>query len=338
MGIKHLNRLLLSQCSDRSIRNVHLSDLAKKTVVIDTSIYLYKFLEKNALLENIYLMINVLQKYNILPVFIFDGKPPEEKRELLMKRRQNKDNAENKYNAIVASLASTATTLSNESVVVVSNELERLKRRFIRITPDHISLAQNLMDAFGVPYLFSHGESDQLCAFLVKHQFAYACVSDDMDMFLYGCPRVLRFVNFIQHECTMYDFPVILEEMRMTATNFRDAIIMSGTDYNMHDYLFPLHITMEMYYGEEFQRAQSQSGGNLSFYEFMMMAKATNNTIGMNQKEKMDRTRKLFDMNEYMVHGKQEIKEVIDRLPFQQENIDWTKIKEIMRMDGFLFA
>jgi hypothetical protein len=332
MGIKHLNRLLLSQCSDRSIRTVHLSDLAKKTVVIDTSIYLYKFLEKNALLENIYLMINVLQKYHILPVFIFDGKPPEEKRELLMKRRQDKDNAENKYNAIVASMAPSTELL-------VSNELDRLKRRFIRITPEHISLAQNLMDAFGVPYLYSHGESDQLCAFLVKHQFAYACASDDMDMFLHGCPRVLRYVNFIQHECTMYDFPVMLEELRMTAANFRDAIIMSGTDYNMHDYLFPLHITMEMYYGEEFQTAM-KSNESLSFYEFMMAKKK--NTIDMNQqdtqKDKMDRTRKLFDMNEYMVHGKQEIKEVIDRLPFQQENMDWTKIKEIMRMDGFLFA
>lgn len=327
MGIKHLNRLFLSQCSDRSIRTVHLSDLANKTVVIDTSIYLYKFLEKNALLENIYLMINVLQKYHILPVFVFDGKPPEEKRELLMKRRQEKDNAENKYNAIVASMSPSFDQ---------TDELERLKRRFIRITPEHISLTQELMDAFGVPYLYSHGESDQLCAFLVKHQFAYACASDDMDMFLHGCPRVLRYVNFIQHECTMYDFPVMLEEMRMTATNFRDAVILSGTDYNMHDYLYPLHITMEMYYGEEFQMTQkTQSRYSLSFYEFIM---ARNRDKHILVKDKMDRTRKLFDMNEYMVHSKQEIKEVIDQLPFLQEKMDWMKIKEIMRMDGFLFV
>ena len=38
---------------------------------------------ENALLENFYLMISIFREYNIIPLFVFDGKPPKEKNDLL---------------------------------------------------------------------------------------------------------------------------------------------------------------------------------------------------------------------------------------------------------------
>ena len=80
MGIQYLNRYLLDHCSKTSIQKINFSGLSGKTIVVDASIYLYKYVGEDALIENIYLLVSILLYYNIIPVFVFDGKPPEEKR------------------------------------------------------------------------------------------------------------------------------------------------------------------------------------------------------------------------------------------------------------------
>ena len=90
MGIKHLNQYLQNNCKN-SIKQIGFSELKYKKIVIDTSIYLYRFLGENALLENFYLMISIFREYNIIPLFVFDGKPPKEKYDLLKKEKWIKD-------------------------------------------------------------------------------------------------------------------------------------------------------------------------------------------------------------------------------------------------------
>ena len=96
MGIKHLNRYLQQECS-KGINKIPLNDLRGKKIAIDTSIYLYRFMGENALLENFYLMISIFREYNIIPLFVFDGKPPKEKNDLLKKRKEEKTIAQKKY-------------------------------------------------------------------------------------------------------------------------------------------------------------------------------------------------------------------------------------------------
>ena len=57
MGIKNLNKLLYEKCCKNSISKIHFSELSGKTIVIDTSIYLYQFLGEGSLMENMYLFI-----------------------------------------------------------------------------------------------------------------------------------------------------------------------------------------------------------------------------------------------------------------------------------------
>lgn len=102
MGIHNLNRFLYDNCSKRAIYKTHLQYAEGKTVVVDTSIYMYKFMANNKLLENMQKMLDVFTKNKITPVFIFDGKPPEEKRELLKRRQMAKYMAEKKYNELKA--------------------------------------------------------------------------------------------------------------------------------------------------------------------------------------------------------------------------------------------
>ena len=60
----------------------------EKNFCIDASIYLYRFKCNDALLENLYLMCSLFRVYNIDVIFVFDGKPGEEKYEEIKQRRR----------------------------------------------------------------------------------------------------------------------------------------------------------------------------------------------------------------------------------------------------------
>ena len=89
MGIRNLNKYLLQNCY-HSIKDIHLSELKNKKISIDVSIYLYHFERNGNLMNGIYNMLNIFKFYNIIPVFIFDGKPPDEKKYILQERKQIK--------------------------------------------------------------------------------------------------------------------------------------------------------------------------------------------------------------------------------------------------------
>ena len=99
MGIKNLNKFLKENTKD-SIKLSHVSELTGKKIAIDVSIYMYKFASEGTLIENMYLMLSIFRYYNVIPIFVFDGKPPAEKKELLQKRREDKKEAEAEFNEL----------------------------------------------------------------------------------------------------------------------------------------------------------------------------------------------------------------------------------------------
>jgi flap endonuclease-1 len=89
MGIRHLNKFLRTNCPN-SIACINMKEISGKKIAIDVSIYLYKFAADNTLIENMYLMLSIFRYYQIIPVFVFDGKPPDEKKQVLEKRKSDK--------------------------------------------------------------------------------------------------------------------------------------------------------------------------------------------------------------------------------------------------------
>ena len=85
MGVRLL-QTFLDSLKNENVKQIHLRELNGKKIAVDISIYLYRFKTTNQLLENIYLMCSIFRYYNIHPIFVFDGKPDEYKREILEKR------------------------------------------------------------------------------------------------------------------------------------------------------------------------------------------------------------------------------------------------------------
>jgi|UniRef100_A0A6C0CYN0 flap endonuclease-1 len=256
MGIKYLNRFLQENCKE-SIRKVNLYELSGKKVVIDTSIYMYRYLGEEALLENIYLMINILRLNNIIPLFVFDGKPPKEKEDLLRERKQNKKKAEEKYNEL-------KNQLIDGQNAKIEEQMNQLKKEFIRLHHTDIKDVKLLIQSLGASYIEAPGEADKLCAKLVNKNLVYACLSEDMDMFVYGCKRVLRYLSLLNKTAIMYEMKDILIELDMNFNDFKNICIISGTDYNIHN---NNDLTNTLKYFKKYRKSKEKKNNFLSWLE-----------------------------------------------------------------------
>ena len=97
MGIKLLTSLFKKYNVNNGITEITLEKLGGKKIVVDIFIYLYKYLKEERLLENIYLMCFIFRKYNITPLFVFDGYDIDiNKKKELIKRKQHKLEAREK--------------------------------------------------------------------------------------------------------------------------------------------------------------------------------------------------------------------------------------------------
>ena len=226
MGIRNLNRHLRDNCPE-SIRCMNMADISGKRIAVDISIYLYKYEAENALLENMYVMLSIFRHYNIIPIFIFDGKPPVEKKALLIKR---KEEAQEEYVKLKISLESKDDDAEKQDIIVA---MDQLKKQFVQINKEKIDKVKCLIRAYGATYYDAPGEADELCALLVIKKKVWACLSEDMDLFVYGCTRVLRYFSLIGHTVVLYYTKGILEELDITQTEFKEICVISGTDYNI---------------------------------------------------------------------------------------------------------
>jgi flap endonuclease-1 len=258
MGIRTLNKFLQDKC-ESSISCIKLSELSGKKIAVDISIYLYKFLGDNVLLENLYLMISIFRENNITPVFVFDGKPPVEKNDTIALRKKTKRTAREEYYRLKQILDDIKSDVNesdcdkgnsndrnNKQAVVLDEEttlplpsnavdiriiMDKLKKKFVILKSEHIQSAKTLLQAYGMTYIESPGEADMLCAKLVSKNIVYACLSEDTDMFVYGCSRVLRYLSLTASTVVLYDFQKIINTLDMTTYEFRQLCIIYGCDY-----------------------------------------------------------------------------------------------------------
>lgn len=225
MGIRYLNTYIKNNCS-RGITNINIRNLVGYSLAIDTSIYMYKYEMDNKLIENITRLVNIFIINRITPIFIFDGKPPEQKLQILQNRRERRREASSQCQELLNKIE---TGNASEDDFI---KYERLKQESTRITKDKVDNVKSLFTNLGVTYYTANGEADQLCASMVINGYCWGCVSDDMDMFVYGCKNIVRDVDIQNKTAVVYDLDTILNELNISFINFKQVCIMAGTDYN----------------------------------------------------------------------------------------------------------
>jgi len=322
MGIRYLNRFLKDNASS-SIKLCNLAELSGKKIAVDISIYMYRYASEDTLIENIYLMLSVFRNYNIIPIFVFDGKSPPEKRELLQKRKEDKQEAENEYNKLKNLLEINKDMDDADKQEIIYN-MDMLKKKFVSINKNDTENIKNLIRAYGATYYDAPGEADELCAMLTIKDKVWGCLSEDMDMFVYGCPRVIRYLSLLNHTAVVYDVKSILNNLGITQQQLREICVLSGTDYNLEcdDSKNTLNNTLKQF--KKYHKSKSE----LDFYEWLNL---TNNDY-IKDYELLKKIYEMFDLSSNHFDIK-----IFEKIKIANGPIIKDEIKNILKTDGFLF-
>ena len=150
-------------------------------------------------------------------MWVFDGTPPEIKKDTINKRKKIKEHAEKEYNDALQ-----------------KGDLERAKRmskRKIKITPQMVSDAKLLVKLLGVPFTEAPTEAEAHCAQLCRSGFAYAVASEDMDSLAFGAQHLLRGFNNTNASIVQISLAEILKSLDVTMDMFVDLCILCGCDF-----------------------------------------------------------------------------------------------------------
>jgi 5'-3' exonuclease len=298
-------------------------------------------------MEQVYLFLSIFKYYCIHPIFVFDGKPPAEKNALLKRRYCEKQAAQTEYTL----LEKTMTDISDPVVLSeLQHKMNSLKKKMVRLSYYHIDQVIELINAFGFEYYLAPHEADQLCVHLTVSGKTYACMSNDMDILVSGCPYVIRNLNLMTHEIYMYDTHSILSDLQLSFQEFREIIVLSGTDYELPestensttDVIKFSNISIKKAF-EYYKQYKSIEPVEMRFIEILQNdVDIGENTFydwlhnkGIIQKQTMQKISSMFDISNYA----SEMNEFIDKnTPTEKPKMNVSTIKTIMQKYHFIFV
>lgn len=231
MGIRGLNTFIKKVCPECITTN-KISKYSGKVFGIDASILLYKYrhisnIDESCVNSHIIGFLNRIKYYlnnNIIPVFIFDGVPPEQKKITLKKRQSIKRKIYEKIE-ILQDLSPDNESEQRE----IDKEINNLSRQIINVTKTHITDVKVLLDILGINYYDAPDEAEKYCVFLQQNKIIDYIVTDDTDVFTFGGVNVLK--SSIKNDLIETDIEQFLLKIGYTRLKFIDFCILSGCDY-----------------------------------------------------------------------------------------------------------
>jgi 5'-3' exonuclease len=149
----------------------------------------------------------------------------------------------------------------------------------------------------------------------------WACLSEDMDMFVYGCPRVIRYFSLLNHTAVLYDMKEILEKLNLNQKELREICILSGTDYNINN-----ENSCNIYTTFKYFRTYKNQHSSDDFYNWLIKT-----TDYIKDYELLKKINNMFDINDNCNIKSFENIKIINGPIIKNNLID------ILKTDGFIF-
>ncbi|KAB2063033.1 hypothetical protein ERO13_A10G176900v2 [Gossypium hirsutum] len=235
MGIKGLTKLLADN-APKAMKEQKLESYFGRKIAIDASMSIYQFLivvgrmgtemltneagEVTSHLQGMFTRTIRLLEAGLKPVYVFDGQPPDLKKQELAKRYSKRADA-------TEDLQEAMETGNKE-------DIEKFSKRTVKVTRQHNEDCKRLLRLMGVPVIDAPSEAEAQCAALCKSGKVYAVASEDMDSLTFGTPKFLRhLMDPSSRKVPVMEFDVakVLEELNLTMDQFIDLCILSGCDY-----------------------------------------------------------------------------------------------------------
>jgi 5'-3' exonuclease len=181
MGIQQLSKIL-KKFAQKSIKsNVPITTFSNKIIGIDASIYFYKFLYHCNVQKNEYLLTELFfsqivyfLERRIVPVYIFDGKPPIEKQGEIEKRKILKEQKKHTITDLQITAQSLTTNISNltdekNSLISKQKKLQKQQQIALKQHRIHALIRNAKISSLVCSYLFKNKYDIDICLNSNKH-------------------------------------------------------------------------------------------------------------------------------------------------------------------------
>jgi flap endonuclease-1 len=229
MGIKNLMKII-KKFAPECIIEKSILDYENKILSIDANLLIYRsvlgvqkhgsdIINVDKPVTHLHTLISKISgflKYNITPIFVFDGHFPLIKDQTIKNRSEYKKEMVKKFNA--------ATTTKDKVKYFV---------RKSRVTTAQFNECKTLIKLCGLPIIEAKGEADVVCAYLSHINLVSDVVSDDMDLLLFGAKSMLK--NFSIDKKKKFqeiNLKKLLNKLQFTQSQLIELGICLGTDYN----------------------------------------------------------------------------------------------------------
>ncbi|BDC19085.1 flap endonuclease-1 [Acidianus sp. HS-5] len=176
-----------------------------------------------------YRTISLLEE-GIIPIYVFDGKPPELKSQELERRRKIKEEAEEK--------------LEKAKKEGETKELKKYSQMATRLTNDMAEEGKRLLEAMGIPVVQAPSEGEAEAAYLCSQGYTWAAASQDYDSLLFGANKLIRNLTltgkrklpkkdvYVEIKPEIIELDDLLKKIGITREQLIDIGILIGTDYD----------------------------------------------------------------------------------------------------------
>jgi len=229
MGIKGVQQFFRNNIGKLDgVEIVSLSHFSGKTIVIDLMFYLHRYVFRGVYDDDyLHEFVNLSHKldyFGVNYIYLFDGKPLEDKQDTIESRKLVPQRLEKKIEKIKQNEVHT-----EEDIM----KIMKLSRKIRKITPIHIKRVKCLFDKLGIQYIHNKAvEADPIVKFLVDCEFADACLTGDMDLLAYGCNNILFDLDYANNTVTLINLERLLNTLQIDYKQFVQVCVLSGTDYN----------------------------------------------------------------------------------------------------------
>jgi flap endonuclease-1 len=231
---------------EEAVEKSSLQKLSGKSVALDAYNILYQFIatirgpDGRPLMDRrgritshlsglFFRTVNFLEE-GLLPVYVFDGRPPELKRKTIERRRELRMEALEEYEKALAAKDFEAA--------------RRYAQRAASLEAYMVESSADLLKAMGVPYVMAPAEGEAQAAYMASKGSVYASGSQDMDSLLFGSPRLVRNLSivgrrklprrneYVEVEPEIIHLQKLLESLEITREQLVDIGLLVGTDYS----------------------------------------------------------------------------------------------------------
>ncbi len=175
----------------------------------------------------LYRVSNMVEE-GIRPIFVFDGEPPEFKKEELEERKIRREEAEKKW----------------KEALERGEEAKKYAQAAARVDEYIVQSSIKLLKLMGIPVVLAPSEGEAQAAYIVKKGDADYTGSQDYDSLLFGSPKLARNLAitgkrklpgknvYVDVKPEVIELEKNLKKLGITREQLVDVALLVGTDYN----------------------------------------------------------------------------------------------------------